>query len=507
MSEYRNREFWFYLLPLIAAAISFAAMIWVFVMRAGYPYQIEWIEGSVLQHVVRITEGKPLYQWPDMTYAPALYTPLYYYVSAFFAGVLGNSLPVLRLVSVLATIGSCVCITSSVWRLTGSRLSALLALLLIAMPFKYTGYWFDVARVDSLWTFFVIAAFSCFVQLYAGGASRRWLSLAALLFACAAFTKQTTLFLLPFFALAACCWSGFRSAVYFSVLTTILLLLAGSFLQWESQGLFYFLTMQMAGNHQMTSGLPLHFFKGDLADSIPVFFLLMLYWLYYNYRQSHLKAFGWIVIVIGFLGMTLLSRMYAGGFKNVTMPMHFMIVVLSASGFSVLIQQRLLTNSRYSVLTAACVSFALLLNIVLSLYVPQWSVPDEEDRAYGDALMKRIAAVPGRVCLSRDGYLAYLAGKEFCAHETQLTDILNGGNQAITDSVVTDARQRIMSGYYQVLIVDSITDIGNYVDVLTIPYIGIPLDSGLDERFSPVNGGPRPHLWLELQPDRVRSVQ
>jgi hypothetical protein len=63
-----------------------------------------------------------------------------------------------------------------------------------------------------------------------------------------------------------------------------------------------------------------------------------------------------------------------------------------------------------------------------------------------------------------------------------------------------------MGGYYDVLIVDSITDIGNYVNVLHIPYIGMPLDMDgkVSELFNPVNGGPRPHLWLELQPDRVQ---
>jgi hypothetical protein len=63
-----------------------------------------------------------------------------------------------------------------------------------------------------------------------------------------------------------------------------------------------------------------------------------------------------------------------------------------------------------------------------------------------------------------------------------------------------------MAGYYDVLIVDSITDIGNYVNVLNIPYIGTPLDLGgeVSLLFNPVNGGPRPHLWLELQPDRLQ---
>lgn len=498
---------WFYLLPLIAAIVSFVMMAWVIGSRWDYPYQLDWIEGSVLHHVVRITEGKPVYQWPDMTYAPALYTPLYYYLSASFAAVLGKGLPALRLVSVLATIGSCFCITCITWQLTRSKLSTALALFLVAMPFRFTGFWFDVARVDSLWAFFLLATVCALVFTGRNPRDNRAVILAALLATCAVFTKQTSLFMMPFFAITCLLWGSIRSAILFTLVSAGLILLTGMYFQWQSNGLFYFITMEMADNHNMTRGIPNHFFKGDLLESVPVFLLFMTYWLIHCCRKSLRTGLGWVLIVVAISGMTLLARMYAGGFKNVTMPMHFMIVALAVAGFSVSLEALLKSTSRNWFLFPVLFSFLLLMNIVWSFYVPQWFVPNAVDRAYGDALVQKIAAVPGRVCLSRDAYLSYLAGKEFCAHETQLTDILNGDNKAIAESVIADANKRIMEGYYQVLIVDSLTDLGNYVDVRKIPYAGTPLD--LVERnnvFYPINGGPRPHLWLDLWAERARRT-
>ena len=64
------------------------------------------METPSIQAVRRILEGQPLYGPPSLDYVPALYGPLYFYVAAGVARVLGPSLFALRLVSLLATVGS-----------------------------------------------------------------------------------------------------------------------------------------------------------------------------------------------------------------------------------------------------------------------------------------------------------------------------------------------------------------------------------------------------------------
>lgn len=486
--------------PMLLGSIGFCMLLWVVGQRWQYPYQIEWIEGSVLHHVVRIVEGQPLYVMPDMTYAPALYTPFYYYVSAAVSALFETGLPALRLVSILATALAFAAVGSIAWQLTRSRLACALAVLLAAVPFRFTGYWYDVARVDSLWACCLLLSIACLCRLQNTALTARWAAGAALLFTAAVMTKQTSLFLAPFLFITAWCWAGARAAWAATAASFIVLAVSIVFFQWQSNGLFLFFTMDMAGNHNMTRGFPFHFFKGDLLESMPVLLLLMGFFVQRAWAVSIRQGFGWCVLLLGIFAMTLLARMYAGGARNVTMPMHWTVVPLAVAGFTLLI-------NRAPVLLASACSILLAANIVWSFYVPAWAVPSMADKAYGDALVQRIAAVSGRVCLSRDAYLGWMAGKGFCAHETQLTDILNGGDPALAEHVVRDAQARILSGYYDVIIVDSLFDIGNYVNVWNIPYIATPLDQDEEsfKRFNPVCGGPRPHLWLKVVPDRTQA--
>ena len=487
-----------YALVVLPATLLMAMVVFVIAQRYAYPYQLEWIEGSVLQHVVRVLDGQPVYAAPDMQFAPALYTPLYYYAAAVVSWFTAPGLPALRLVSLAGCALAAFAIAGMTWRLTRSRLAVALSLLLVALPFRFTGMWFDVARVDSLWAGLLLLTGLLLSRLHVGSRpAPMWL--AAVCFVLAIMTKQTSLFLAPFLLFTVACWAGWRVAWHTSIMVLGLLLLCVAFFEWQSQGWFWFFTMGMAGQHHMTQGFPWHFFKGDLLEAMPVLWCLAGWQLKTAWLTSRQQCVGWCGLLLGVIAMTLLARLYAGGAPNVTMPMHWFILPLAVAGFHHWVMQG-------SVLQRWLVTVLLAANVVWGGFMPQWFVPSAQDRAYGDALVARLAAVPGRVCVSRDAYLAWLAGKGFCAHETQMTDILNSGNANIAAALTQDAKHRILGGYYEVILVDNLFDIGNYVDVFTIPYVGTPLD--LDETqlryFNPVSGGPRPHLWLQLVPERAQ---
>ena len=82
-----------YALVGLPATLLMAMVVFVIAQRYAYPYQLEWIEGSVLQHVVRVLDGQPVYAAPDMHFAPALYTPLYYYAAAVVSWFTAPGLP------------------------------------------------------------------------------------------------------------------------------------------------------------------------------------------------------------------------------------------------------------------------------------------------------------------------------------------------------------------------------------------------------------------------------
>ena len=75
---------WRWLPTIIAtAAVAVIALMHVglllhcFSARVGYPLDLEWMEGGMLCHALRIMEGKALYAEPSVEFISFLYTPLY----------------------------------------------------------------------------------------------------------------------------------------------------------------------------------------------------------------------------------------------------------------------------------------------------------------------------------------------------------------------------------------------------------------------------------------------
>ena len=57
-------------------------------LRIGYPFELEWMEGSMVAHIARVVAGQPLYVSPTLAFTPFAYPPLYFEVSALFARIL-----------------------------------------------------------------------------------------------------------------------------------------------------------------------------------------------------------------------------------------------------------------------------------------------------------------------------------------------------------------------------------------------------------------------------------
>ncbi len=143
---------------LLGAVIYVVMFIAVALLRIGYPYELDWMEGMGVDHVQRILDGKSLYVPPSIDFVPSIYTPLYYYTAALPAAILGNGPVPLRLVTIAATLGCLALIFSFVRRETGSRYAAMIAAGLFAGTYYLCESRFDVARVDMLFVFFLLCA-------------------------------------------------------------------------------------------------------------------------------------------------------------------------------------------------------------------------------------------------------------------------------------------------------------------------------------------------------------
>lgn len=486
-----------YLPLLLIGAEAVLHLLQVVFTRIQSPYELEWMEGAMLQQVHRLLHGLPLYGEPTLDFVPALYMPLYYGVSALSAYVFGESLFALRLVSITAALITHILVFLIVRRVSGSLLAALLGALLFAATFPHTAFWFDVARVDSLWVLCLAATVYALLSLREQ-ASIRAVIVVAVFSVAALLAKQASLFFMPFLVLSIWCWAGWRYALGFCVLfalgASFFIALIIAFYDER----FFFYVFQMAGSHGVTLsgfrrfGLDVMFsIAGTLFSALLYPFLL---------DGSWREKLGWLAVLAGFIFLSMVSRAYAGAFFNVLMPLHFCVAIFSALTLALLLKRTQVSSWWF---LPALLLMALLLNdMYRARYVVAKQLPTaDSDAAYG-VLIDRIAAVQGRVCITSHGYLAWMAGKDFCAHNTQVTDVITGSDPALAQALRDDARQKILSGYYSVMVLDrekELLDLG--LQFSEIPYTVTPIDYVHGPIQFPVNGY-SPKLWLEFKEEK-----
>ena len=174
---------------VVAALAPIAIYIYVAVRRLGYPFELEWLEGGEVEIVNRVVHGQAIYVAPSLHYVPYPYPPLFIWVSAAFAKVLGVGFLAPRLVSFLASLGVLALLWQLVRRETGDTVAGLVAAGLFAATYQASGAYFDLARVDSLFLVLLLAA----VAVARRGQTWRAGGLIGVLLFLSFFSKQTAL--------------------------------------------------------------------------------------------------------------------------------------------------------------------------------------------------------------------------------------------------------------------------------------------------------------------------
>ncbi len=177
-----------YFLVIISLLFS-AAYLYAAFGRALYPFELEWAEGGMMDHCLRLIEGKQIYSSPSLEFVPFIYTPFYYFVGAAFVKLFGISLFALRLISIISSIGCALLIYKFVKKETSNKTYSIISIGLFFASFNASGAWFDIARNDSLFLFLIL------LSLYLLRFSKSWRAAAAsgAIMALAYFTKQTAL--------------------------------------------------------------------------------------------------------------------------------------------------------------------------------------------------------------------------------------------------------------------------------------------------------------------------
>jgi 4-amino-4-deoxy-L-arabinose transferase-like glycosyltransferase len=421
----------------------------VALLRIGYPFELEWMEGAVANHVLRILNGLPLYVSPSVDFVPFIYAPFYFYVSAGFARVLGFSLLPLRLVSFLSSLACLAIIYAFVRRETGSRFFALVSAALFAATFRAAGAWLDIARADSLFLALSLAA------LYQARFSKSGLGLAAAgaLFALAFHTKQTALFI----ALPAMAWSlATHRSRSLPLIAAFVALAAGAVpvLNYVYHGWYKYYVLDLPSHQPLLATALLPFWTRDLFATVPVAFGLAVVLLARRRPDSERRArFFYLLAGAGLVAAAWFGRLHRGGYDNALLPAYAGLAVLGAICAWALTQTRSAPGPGQKTLTIA-VYAACIVQLGLLWYDPVAQIPSRQDAQAGKELVATLAGFPGEVFMPHHGYLSELAGKRSFAHQMAICDVLNAGPSEVGNRLMSEIAQAIEQHRFSAIVLD-----------------------------------------------------
>jgi hypothetical protein len=396
--------------------------LFVAAKRLMYPYEVEWNEGAILDHALRVVDGKPLYTAPSLAFASFVYTPLYYYITALILKVGGVGLWAGRLISIVSTIFTAYLIRQILWKETANSVLSLLGAMLFLAFYHATGFFYDIVRMDALATMLAIS--SIYSALYI----RRGEVFAAILIVLAYLTKQQMIAFWPALVVGLLIIDRHR-AIIFVAISLALVTAAHILLNWTSNGWYAFYTSTIPGIKakklfswsDAIQFFPRDFFGAFGIASIAILTMFALRTKRFLQQTRRMIAIG--LCYLAAIGSGALSMGNSGGYVNVLIP----LAVLS----SVLLPIAARHLSEDFLRRPQLAAWLLLLQFASLAYNPlreTMLIPGDGDRQAGDQLIASIGAIPGDIWIPFHGYLSHIAGKGSHIHFMAMNDALIPGD-------------------------------------------------------------------------------
>lgn len=433
------------------ATAAIGSLAFAMSQRVHAPFPLEWQEPAMLEHVMRLRSGKGVYVEPSLEFAAFPYPPLFHWLGALSCGLLGESLFALRIVSVLGVLAVMAALVGSFRWVAGIAACAW-----FAATYGWTGFWLDVARVDSLALGLGAVGFALVLAVEERVASEQrgavlWLAvLAGLASALAVLAKQTQLGLSVALAIALLGRSTTRRAgLAYLVTMTLMLIPTVLWLERATSGWFLWTTVDLL------RGSPFHgpAIAGFWAESVWVIGLpigLALCAVGLATRGSE-EAPGprSLSLWLGCGALTLSAwagRAHAGGFDNTLLP------VALASAFAcggILRSLNRTPRGRWA--------GALLVGGATALLFPfPWSaVPVEADRVAFDEAVTRVDELAGdgevwqpisALPPTRHGFL----------HKMALVDIAKSRETEVATKLLEELRVALSSQRFAAIVLEAL---------------------------------------------------
>lgn len=395
---------------------SVLMFLWVAGSRLFYPYAVEWMEEVVFTDSVRIAVGEPLYMDPESGFAAGVYNPLYQYMVALLIGVFGPVMALGRALSLASILAASLMIYLLIKRETNERGAGLVGAFFFIASFPIVGFWYDLARIDSLWIFTLLAGLYCITRrpLTAGGAAA-----GAAWFVMSFFTKQLTApaLAVAFLYLLVKNW---RCALVFGALAATSIAAGILLLHWSSGGWHWFYVFTLTRGFLSQGGMKYNLFYYTGSDVHMGLFYLVRYYpiciavaaflvVDRMFRVRGASPSGlWVLLFAVFIIVDGINYAKGNAWHN-----SFYTTVAFTSILVGLLWARIGDIGTGRPIAAPVFCLCLLCQLFMLTYNPADHIPREQDRVEGDRFIRFVSALRGEAWLPHHPYYAYLAGKGF----------------------------------------------------------------------------------------------
>lgn len=438
---------------LCCGAIYIIIYILTAISRMAYPYELEAMEGGMVDHILQILAGEKLYVPPSLNFVPYAYPPFYFYLAAALCKLLGVGFFPLRLISFCASLSIMAMIYLFIRKETHDRSWAVVAAGLFAATYKLSDAWFDLGRIDSLFLFFVLL-FAYLIRFHPARIS--YISAAAVLLL-AALTKQSALMIaLPLLAYAV----FFEKHDWPWLLGTSTVLVGGGMwlLNALHHGWYKYYIFDLTGQRwlekivkQRISG----FWTEDILKPLSVAVFLFLAFLFSaGSAEKKKRLFFYAAFAGGMIGAAWFSRLEYGAYGNALFSAHAMLAIGFGLAMARFWQTEVLHESGKYPSQNAFLFVLGLIQFAMLAYNPFILVPNAADRKAGDDLIKTISKLPGDIMIPGHGFLPYLAGKPRYAQEVAVKNLTRIDQGPVKEKLEKEIESAIESKRFNALILD-----------------------------------------------------
>lgn len=416
-------------------------MLYTVAMRIAYPYDLEWMEGGLLDHAARIQEGAGIYGPPSVDFIPYLYTPLYPALLALLGEPLGLSYGLGRAVAVLALVIALAVIATAGLRRAGEgrRLLAVAAGIagcgVAAAAYPWVEAWYDIVRGDMLFVAMVAVGLAALARPTESRdrpdrRAQLRVAAAAALLALSFFCKQHGVWFVGAGGLSLLAFRRWRLIpIYVAVAGaiglgfTLLLYLA-------TDGWFWTYAYEVLRGHdfQMTRFWDAFGHMLGRAPMVPAVIGATAAAICVRRLRGHRpgdaarRFLFWLpacalALLAGAIGMG-----HQWAHRNVYVPFVFIGAIAVVTALPA-IAELLAGRRRLGKLVPVVAVAALAAQLVALSWTPARWIPRASDRAAGDALIARLAAIDGEIMIPAHPWYARLAGKPTQVHRMGLMDM------------------------------------------------------------------------------------